>query len=211
MKKRLLHLNTLPLFFKISCESQFFISFQNYPKKQVHNKKPSEKISRMTPSDKDSLPVPALAKEILSLQEERVRQYGRLGDAYKSYLASGPDYDLETYKQCVNDVTMSFKQYSSRIIDMKNVIVAKHNDNVMATFIEKLQDLEEEKLKFTVDHQIAMQQVHDLPDDELVERNAQGLKKKLNSIVVDINDSLEEIKYHIHDIQGDTEENCGSR
>ena len=156
-----------------------------------------------------------LAKDFLTLQEERVRQYRLLSDAHKTYLASAPDYNLEPYKLCVSDVTKSFKQLSERIIQMRKMFEDEFQDPEMSHLVGKIQGLEETKLKFTVDHQIALQQVRDMPGDELVERNAQGLKKQLDVIIADINDTLEEVRYHVHDLQGDDdsqeEEEEGSR
>ncbi len=50
----------------------------------------------------------------------------------------------------------------------------------------KVQLLEEQKLRFTVDCQLALQQAQDDPDDELLERNAKALKKKVTEIAEEI-------------------------
>ena len=46
--------------------------------------------------------------------------------------------------------------------------------------------MEEQKLRLTVDHQLASQQALDDPDDELLERNAKGIKKKLTELAQEI-------------------------
>ena len=54
----------------------------------------------------------------------------------------------------------------------------------------KIQLLEEQKLRFTVDHQLALQQAQDDPDDELLDRNAKALKKKLTELAEEIRFAL---------------------
>ena len=56
----------------------------------------------------------------------------------------------------------------------------------LSNFIAKIQLLEEQKLRLTVDHQLASQQALDDPDDELLDRNAKGIKKKLTELAQEI-------------------------
>ena len=80
--------------------------------------------------------------------------------------------------------------------------------------------MEEQKLRLTVDHQLASQQALDDPDDELLERNAEGIKKKLTELAQEIrlkfllplkfreslraffhfSETIEEMRYRVDDI-----------
>lgn len=156
-----------------------------------------------------NLPAATLGKDFLTLQEERVRQYKVLNDAHKAYMASGKSgaqYDITTYQETVSKVTGMFKNISEAVIKMRKTFEDDHKDKDMANFLAKVQKLEEKKLKFTVDYQLALQQMQDEPSDELCERNAKGLKTGIGSTIEEINEALEEIRYHIADLKGDEEE-----
>ena len=56
----------------------------------------------------------------------------------------------------------------------------------MSNLVAKIQLLEEKKLHFTVDHQLAMQQAKDDPDDELYERNVKSIKKRLTELAEEV-------------------------
>ena len=141
----------------------------------------------------------SLAQELLELQTQRVKQYKVLGDAHKAYLSSGPDWDLSSFKVVVSEVTREFSEISKKMIAMKDAFREIHSDQEMAGYIGTLQEQEERKLKATVDHQLAAEQALTFPDDELMQKNNEALKKLLDSIVEQINDTLEEIRYHIHE------------
>ena len=150
-----------------------------------------------------------LGKDFLTLQEERGRQYRALNDAHKAYLTtgkSGGQYDIATYQSTVSKVTDMFKTISQTVIKMRTTFEEEHKDVNMANFLAKVQKLEEKKLKFTVDYQLALQQMQDEPGDELCERNAKGLKTGIDSTVEEINEVLEEIRYHIADLKGDDDD-----
>ena len=125
------------------------------------------------------------------MQEERVRRYHQWNEDHKRYLATGPQYDLEMYKRCVKEATDNFQKISLRIIEITK---AEKNPEI-AKLMKKVQDLEEMKLRFTVDVQLAKQELQDDPSDQLMEKNLKGLQKKLNEITEDIRDALEEIRY----------------
>lgn len=142
----------------------------------------------------------ALGKSVLSLQEERVRQYAALAEAHKAYLASGPSYDLETFKGKVKESTTNFQDISRKIIDVKQAV---ESDKDLSNLVEKLQSLEESKLRFTVDYQLALQQSLEESEDELAAKNTQGLKKRLNELAEEVTDVIQDIRYHLHDLEED--------
>ena len=78
----------------------------------------------------------ALIQDFRTFQEERSRQHHALTYAHKVYLATGQatggqNYDLESYKLKVKEITDKFKSISQKIIE-----IAK-----------KLEDLKEENEK----------------------------------------------------------------
>lgn len=146
------------------------------------------------------LPVVILARDFFTLQEERVRQYATLSASHREYLNSAPSYDILTYQKAVADATKNFKEISERIIEMRRQLDEEFREKELSNFIAKIQLLEEQNLRLTVDHQLASQQALDDPDDELLERNAKGIKKKLTEIAQEISESIEEMRYRVDEI-----------
>lgn len=140
-----------------------------------------------------------LGQDFLTLQEERVRQYVVLEEAHRVYLATRPEYKLDPYKQEVAKVTENFKSISTKIIEIRSKLSESQKD--LANFINKVQILEEKKLRFTVDLQLAKQQALDNPEDELLERNVKGIKKEINNIVENINEALEDVRCRIYELR----------
>ena len=130
-------------------------------------------------------------EEFLALQEARAKRYGELNAAHRAYMSTAPDYDFEGFKKAVAEATDEFNAISKKIIAIQTEV----DDEDLKRFITNVQNLEAEKLKFTVEYQLALQQSRDAPDDDLAERNVKGLQKKLNEIVEEINETLEEIRY----------------
>ena len=155
-------------------------------------------------------PVVVLARDFFTLQEERVRQYASLDTRHREYLGTAPSYDIQTYQKAVTEATKNFKEISERIIEMRREFEEDFNEKVLdvhdmscyvaqlghechlvtckelTNFIAKIQILEEQKLRLTVDHQLASQQALDDPDDELLERNAKAIKKRLTELAQEI-------------------------
>ena len=137
-----------------------------------------------------------LIRRFLALQEERVREYSSLGEAHKKYLSTGPEYEFEQYRASVGKATAKFKEVSDKMIELKKEMSEWKE---LESLVGKVQEKEEEKLRFTVDLQLALQQAQDEPNDDLLDRNAQGIKKHLDKIAEEISDNLEEVRYLLHD------------
>ena len=176
-----------------------------------------------------------VAKDFLTLQEERVRTYKKLDDSHKVYMATAPDYAIEPYQAAVAEATSTFKAVSGRwrdhyesifcsckqesiviylwfftekVIEMKKKFEgdSDYNDPELAKCLGNVQSLEELKLRLTVDLQLAVQQAKDEPDEELedlMDKNVNGIRRKLGDIVDEINENLTEIRYHIHELKED--------
>ncbi len=116
-----------------------------------------------------------LARLVMAMQEERAETYAKLRAAHRTYLASGGGgggggYDLETYKVAVDAATKAFQLSSQTAMDLRKKCDKEGGCGDLkkvAGMIERLQVLEERKLKFTVDHQLAQQEVQEHPDDDL--------------------------------------------
>ena len=76
-----------------------------------------------------------------------------------------------------------------------------------------LKEYEEQKLRLTVDLQLAKQQAQEAPDDEeeLQEKNVKGISTRLNEVMGNITDIMEEIRYFVADVKSVDEEECDSR
>ena len=76
-----------------------------------------------------------------------------------------------------------------------------------------LKEYEEQKLRLTVDLQLAKQQAQEAPEDEeeLQEKNVKGISTRLNEVMGNITDIMEEIRYFIADVKSVDEEECDSR
>lgn len=141
------------------------------------------------------------AKDFLTLQEERARKYHYLSQAHKDYLTSGPNYDFTTYRTKVNEATNTFKTISEGVLKLQTRLQTEYELPRLAAIVAKVQELEELKLKFTVDHQLALQQAKESPEDELLDRNAKGLKKELDSIMERISDCIGEYREELFDLE----------
>ena len=97
-------------------------------------------------------------------------------EIWHNWLGVGQDGGTSTQPR---STTTRFTLYSE--IEFKFV-----SSKELSNFIAKIQLLEEQNLRLTVDHQLASQQALDDPDDELLERNAKGIKKKLTEIAQEI-------------------------
>ena len=75
------------------------------------------------------------------------------------------------------------------------------------------QEHEGQKLRITVDLQLAKQQLIECPLDEkeLNQKNVNGLVKLLNNVTENITDQMEEIRYFVADVTSVDEEECDSR
>ena len=148
-----------------------------------------------------------LGREFLRLQEERVKRYGILNQAHKTYLDSGPEYNIQEYQEKVEECTKEFRDISNKIIAAKKELEEEEKgDTMMAGMIGKVQEEEEKKLRMTVDHQLAMQQEKDNPGDKLQEENVRGIRKRLEAIQEEVRDVLEEVRYRIADLEEDENE-----
>merc|ERR1719167_235000 len=136
-----------------------------------------------------------------------MRQWGLLISS--TILMIGPGgYDLEMYKRCVKETTDKFKSTSGQIIKIVEDIKGLEGQRAteLAGLIQRVQDLESMKLRFTVDVQLAKQENQDDPTDQLMEKNLKGLQRKLLEITEEITETLEEIKYFQADLTDEEEE-----
>jgi hypothetical protein len=67
--------------------------------------------------------------------------------AFNTFINGAPEYNFNAYKQRVAEITVSFRKISEEIIHIKNSLRDTHNQLEISAIIEKVQDLEEAKLK----------------------------------------------------------------
>ncbi|KAK8400624.1 hypothetical protein O3P69_002438 [Scylla paramamosain] len=136
----------------------------------------------------------ALVSRFNQLQEERVLTYRRLEDGHKVYLASGPQYDFPTYRQCVHEATQAFSRVSDGVLEVEAEL-RKANHTALANIIEAIQECERRKLELTVHQQLARQMVEEVGSGELEQSKVRELRGQLGKVVEDINDLLTELRY----------------
>ena len=64
-----------------------------------------------------------------------------------------------------------------------------------------MQDLEEKKLRLTVESQLAKQDTQEFEESEAIKVNLKRLNQETNSVVEEINETLEEIRYFLADLR----------
>lgn len=77
----------------------------------------------------------------------------------------------DPYQAVVSQATAKFQNLSRLILELGDQAASNEcQDNTLANLIKKVQALEEKKLHLTVDHQLALQQAQDNPEDQLVNK-----------------------------------------
>ncbi|KAI8774220.1 hypothetical protein BgiMline_014047 [Biomphalaria glabrata] len=152
-----------------------------------------------------------LLRRFHKLQAARVEGYGLFEDAFNTFIAGAPLYDFNAYKQRVAEITISFKKISEEIIHIKNSLRDTHNKGEIAAIIEKVQELEETKLKSTADLQISRKNASDDPSDEVIQQEITALHFKLDDLAQEINEALEDLKFESEDLYAQEMEDETSR
>ncbi|KAH9523664.1 hypothetical protein Btru_040626 [Bulinus truncatus] len=152
-----------------------------------------------------------LIRRFHKLQVARVEGYGLLEDAFKTFIAGAPLYDFNVYKQRVAEITVSFKKISEEIIHIKNSLRDTHNKGEISAIIEKIQELEESKLKTTADLQVARKNASDDPNNEATQQKISAFHLKLDDLAQEINDALEDLKFECEDLYAQEVEDETSR
>ncbi|XP_005107048.1 required for excision 1-B domain-containing protein [Aplysia californica] len=134
------------------------------------------------------------------LQAERVAGYDLFEEAFNNFIGGAPEYDFSGYKQRVAEITISFKRISEEIIHIKNSLKDTHNKEEISALIDKVQELEETKLKSTADYQIARKNAADEPEDEGTRQEITNLRQKLEELAQEITDAMEDLKYESEDL-----------
>ncbi|XP_045122602.1 required for excision 1-B domain-containing protein-like [Portunus trituberculatus] len=135
-----------------------------------------------------------LVSRFNQLQEERVLTYRRLEDGHKVYLATGPQYDFPTYRQCVHEATQAFSRISDGVLEVEAEL-RQANHTALANIIQAIQECESRKLELTVHQQLARQMVEEVGSGELEQSKVRELRGQLGKVVEDINDLLTELRY----------------
>ncbi|XP_059173522.1 required for excision 1-B domain-containing protein-like [Physella acuta] len=152
-----------------------------------------------------------LIRRFHKLQTKRVEGYSQFEEAFNTFLGGAPVYDFNAYKQRVAEITVAFRQISEEIIHIKNSLKDTHNKGEISAIIEKIQDLEEVKLKSTADLQIARKNASDEPESDAIQQEISHLHQKLDDLAQEITDSLEDLKFESEDLYAQEIEDETSR
>lgn len=139
------------------------------------------------------------------LQGERVEGYGQFEEAFNLFLSGSsaqetPEQNFNAYKQRVAEITVAFRQISEEIIHIKNSLRDTHNKEELSAIIEKVQDLEETKLKTTADLQIAQKTLAEEPENEEINQSITNFRQRLDELAQEINETLDDLKYESEDL-----------
>ncbi|KAF6031908.1 C19orf60 [Bugula neritina] len=102
------------------------------------------------------------------LEAERVETYGLFEEGFRAYLKGAPNYNLQMYKELVNEITTTFLNISKDIIGIKNIF-EENGQHAISESVSKIQSLEQKKLQLTADLQIIRQKEIDEPYDALAD------------------------------------------
>ncbi|KAL8590376.1 hypothetical protein ACOMHN_011590 [Nucella lapillus] len=141
-----------------------------------------------------------LLKRFYSLQEERVEAYHFLESGFSAYLEGTPNYNFELYRNLVDEITQSFKTISEEVLSIQQQFRDGHGMSRIADTLQRVQLAEKEKLEQTVQLQLSRQGVTDNPDDACLKQQVVEIKEKLQEIVQQINDQLEDLKFESEDL-----------
>mmetsp|Transcript_26427 Transcript_26427/g.42464 ORF Transcript_26427/g.42464 Transcript_26427/m.42464 type:complete len:149 (+) Transcript_26427:103-549(+) len=140
----------------------------------------------------------ALLKEFTKRQEQRANSYSELRFFFKRYLG---DRDVKTYQSSCKSITKKFKAIGDDILKIeKELIELKRNE--WAAHIRQIQDNEKAKLQLTVKIQVLKTKyLLDRQDKDAPEYTStlRSYQRQMATIIEKINDTLEEIKYILHE------------
>ncbi|XP_056430521.1 required for excision 1-B domain-containing protein isoform X2 [Hyla sarda] len=142
-----------------------------------------------------------LIQRFYQLQEERVETYRLFDEGHQAYLKSGPHYDFIHYRQLVYEITQAFNGISKELIQMKDRFRELYDRSDLSEHLEKIQELEKEKLELTARLQLAKQNAQEHPNDESHQDEVQLLKHKIIKSVEAISEVLQDFKYDCEEIK----------
>uniref|UniRef100_A0A8C5M413 Uncharacterized protein n=1 Tax=Leptobrachium leishanense TaxID=445787 RepID=A0A8C5M413_9ANUR len=119
-----------------------------------------------------------LIQRFYELQTERVEAYRLFDEGHHAYLKSGPHYDFIQYRQLVHEITKAFNGINKELIQMKDRLREVYDRSDLSEHLEKMQEMEKEKLELTARLQIAKQNSQDHPNQEDYKEEVQILKHK---------------------------------
>ncbi|XP_075061332.1 required for excision 1-B domain-containing protein isoform X2 [Mixophyes fleayi] len=120
---------------------------------------------------------------------------------HQAYLKSGPHYDFIQYRQLVHEITQAFNGISKELIQMKDRFREFYDRPDLSEHLEKIQELEKEKLELTARLQLAKQNAQDHPSQACHQEEVQLLKHKIIKTVEAISEVLQDFKYDCEEIQ----------
>ncbi|XP_073511270.1 required for excision 1-B domain-containing protein isoform X2 [Phyllobates terribilis] len=142
-----------------------------------------------------------LLQRFYQLQAERVETYRLFDEGHLAYLKSGPHYDFIRYRQLVHEITQAFNGISKELIQMKDRFRELHDRPDLSEHLEKIQELEKEKLELTARLQLAKQNAQDHPNDEAHQEEVHLVKHKIIKTVEAISEVLQDFKYDCEEIK----------
>merc|ERR1712212_481065 len=99
----------------------------------------------------------------------------------------------------ITKITEKFQKVSLKIIEVKDELLRQEH-KLAAEALAELQQLEEAKLRLTVDVYVKKRMLSDNESNELSESLAEN-KQRLSQLTETINDSIEELRYQVFETE----------
>eukprot|EP01147_Barroeca_monosierra_P007151 gene7151-467_t len=127
-------------------------------------------------------------RKVFEIQQRRLETYALLDRHFNQYLKEGSGEDsFSTYRQRVHEATEEFKTLSSEILAIIHTI---DENNEMFDLLNRLQELEEDKLHKVVQHQFAN-------INPSIKTSGLESKRQISNIDQDIAELMIEIRYEL--------------
>jgi predicted nucleic acid-binding Zn-ribbon protein len=147
-------------------------------------------------------------RQLQAAQGDRARVYNDFKTAFKQFL-NDPS-SIQSYTQSCQVITQEMQEISSNVRNIENKFDQNENTRQYASLIRKLQNQEKQKQEMHESETGHLCAVHDcqLHSHEQVrgeklaylEMDLRKYQSHINTVINEINDLLEEIKYEIEDL-----------
>ncbi|CAF0930855.1 unnamed protein product [Brachionus calyciflorus] len=144
-------------------------------------------------------------KRIFELHEKRVFVYNEFEIRFKEYLLDAPSFNSDKLQSICKEIGDQMNIISQEILGIKsNFSPQVYNQKKLFNLVEKIQDLEQNKFKktleFYINEQQRLEKLADTDEFELVFKDNQTqMRKGLNDIKLEINECLEEMRYELYE------------
>eukprot|EP01134_Creolimax_fragrantissima_P005646 CFRG5646T1 len=157
--------------------------------------RPTETIS--VEQGNEDPPMMVQLSRLQAIQEERVLTYALLEQGYQDYIKSGPSYDFNTYKKLIHEISEVFNELNVRTKVVRETLVGVLERTDLGDIIDRMNQLEKDKLELTSKYYMAGQVFMDSPDTD--DSAISLLTKQIDANNKDIASLEEDLKYEMRE------------